>query len=397
MFVEDVSPSGVIAGRKLARDTAIVNGSGGEFSALRNGYQMAQRMAAVADLQHAVGGVRLEMVWDTPGGAAPTAAGTYRLDVRATDATGKPVGFVPVVQLSDLGIDARPVDRCHRNGRPLRRHRRRPRPMERRRTDRLADRRHGRIDGRRRPVRPRHEPAGRRRDRHSGCRPLRRGDPRARLGTRLPHAGSDRQRRSVLGHRRPGPDHLEWAATVGLGTPGDRRAGAGTVRGAQGTRRERHPGRHATCRASCSPWNRAARRSPRRPRWPTAARRRSSQVSATCGSWRSADPTGPPGCSMAAPSTFGSIRRARLHPTPSRSSSSTSTRCRPLRSRPARSTQPTATSSSTPPRRTERLQRSSTPSATRGSCPEPRTSPGVRWCSPTMPATRRAPSLTRQR
>ncbi len=106
MFVEDISPSGVIAGRTLARDTAIVNGSGGEFSALRNGYQMAQRMAAVADLQHAVGGARLEMVWDTPDGAAPTVAGTYKLDVRATDTTGKPVGFVPVVQLSDLGIGA---------------------------------------------------------------------------------------------------------------------------------------------------------------------------------------------------------------------------------------------------------------------------------------------------
>ena len=106
MFVDDVSPSGVIAGRKLARDTSIVNGSGGEFSALRNGYQMAQRMAAVADLQHAVGGVRLEMVWGTPDGAAPTVAGTYRLDVRATDSTGKPVGFVPVVQLSDIGIGA---------------------------------------------------------------------------------------------------------------------------------------------------------------------------------------------------------------------------------------------------------------------------------------------------
>ena len=106
MFVDDVSPSGVIAGRKLARDTAIVNGSGGEFSALRNGYEMAQRMAAVADLQHAVGGVRLEMVWNTPGGAAPTVAGTYRLDVRATDSTGKPVGLVPVVQLSDIGMGA---------------------------------------------------------------------------------------------------------------------------------------------------------------------------------------------------------------------------------------------------------------------------------------------------
>ncbi len=104
MMVDDVSPSGVIAGRKLARDTAIVNGSGGEFSALRNGYEMAQRMAAVADIQHAVGGVRLEMLWDTPGGAAPTDAGTYHLDVRATDSAGKPVGLVPVVQLSDIGI-----------------------------------------------------------------------------------------------------------------------------------------------------------------------------------------------------------------------------------------------------------------------------------------------------
>ncbi len=106
MFLDDVSPSGVISGRKLARDTAIVNGSGGEFSALRNGYEMAQRMTAVADIQHAVGGVRLEMVWATPGGAAPTVAGTYRLDVRATDSTGKPVGFVPVVQLSDTGMGA---------------------------------------------------------------------------------------------------------------------------------------------------------------------------------------------------------------------------------------------------------------------------------------------------
>ncbi|HUV17074.1 MAG TPA: hypothetical protein VMW33_01215, partial [Ilumatobacteraceae bacterium] len=38
MFVEDVSPSGAVAGLKLARDTAVVNGSGGEFAALRNGY-----------------------------------------------------------------------------------------------------------------------------------------------------------------------------------------------------------------------------------------------------------------------------------------------------------------------------------------------------------------------
>ncbi len=39
-----------------------------------------------------------------PDGAAPTVAGTYRLHVRATDSTGKPVGLVPVAQLSDIGI-----------------------------------------------------------------------------------------------------------------------------------------------------------------------------------------------------------------------------------------------------------------------------------------------------
>ncbi len=106
MFVEDVSPSGVIAGRKLARDTAIVNGTGSDFAALSNGYRMAQYMATVADIQHAVGGVRLEMHWETADGAAPTVAGAYGLAVRAVDSTGKPVGFVPVVQLSEDGIDA---------------------------------------------------------------------------------------------------------------------------------------------------------------------------------------------------------------------------------------------------------------------------------------------------
>ena len=105
MFLEDVSPSGVAAGRKLAPDTAIVNGSGGEFAALRNGYAMAQRMVTVAERQHAVGGVTLRMTWATPDGAAPRAAGSYPLEVRATDSTGKPVGFVPVVQLSEIGID----------------------------------------------------------------------------------------------------------------------------------------------------------------------------------------------------------------------------------------------------------------------------------------------------
>ena len=106
MLLEDVSPSGAAAGRKLAHDTAIVNGSGGEFAALRNGYTIAQRMVAVAERQHAIGGVTLRMTWGTPEGAAPTAAGSYPLEVRATDSTGKPVGFVPVVQLSEIGIDA---------------------------------------------------------------------------------------------------------------------------------------------------------------------------------------------------------------------------------------------------------------------------------------------------
>jgi hypothetical protein len=105
MFVEDVSPSGVASGRKLARDTAVVRGSGGEFSALHNGYSMAQRMADVAELQHAVGGVRLRLVWGTPGGEPPDTAGTFPLEVRAVDGTGKPVGYVPVLQLSANGID----------------------------------------------------------------------------------------------------------------------------------------------------------------------------------------------------------------------------------------------------------------------------------------------------
>ncbi len=106
MFLEDVSPSGIAAGRKLARDTAIVDGSGGDYTALRDGYTMAQRMASSAEIQSAVGGVRLEMRWSTATGAPPTEAGTYPLDVLAIDTMGKPVGFVPVVQLSDVGIDA---------------------------------------------------------------------------------------------------------------------------------------------------------------------------------------------------------------------------------------------------------------------------------------------------
>ena len=111
MFVEDVSPSGVAAGRKLARDTAIVHGSGGEFSALRNGYSMAQRMADVAELQHAVGGIHLALSWGTPGGEPPTAAGSHPLAVRVTDGAGKPVGHVPVLQLNATGIDGnRSVD-----------------------------------------------------------------------------------------------------------------------------------------------------------------------------------------------------------------------------------------------------------------------------------------------
>ncbi len=104
MFVEDVSPSGAVAGLKLARDTAVVNGSGGEFSALRNGYVIAQYMAQIAEAQHAVGGVRLQMVWATPDGTAPAGPGTHTVEVRASDANGKPVGHVPVVVLSEVGI-----------------------------------------------------------------------------------------------------------------------------------------------------------------------------------------------------------------------------------------------------------------------------------------------------
>ena len=105
MFLDDVSPSGAVAGLKLARDTAVVNGSGGEFSALRNGYVMAQRLATVAEIQHAVGGVHLQMVWSTPDGVAPAGPGNHAVEVRATDGTGKPVGYVPIVVMSDIGID----------------------------------------------------------------------------------------------------------------------------------------------------------------------------------------------------------------------------------------------------------------------------------------------------
>ena len=105
MFVEDVSPTGVAAGRTLARDTAVVGGTDGNFSALRNGYVIAQRMAAVADVLHAVGGLQLAVVWRTTDGRAPDAAGTYPVEVHATDSMGKAVGFVPIVQLSDVGID----------------------------------------------------------------------------------------------------------------------------------------------------------------------------------------------------------------------------------------------------------------------------------------------------
>jgi hypothetical protein len=104
MFLEDVSPSGVAAGRKLARDTAVVDGSGDNFPALRDGYTMAQRLADIAEIQHAVGGVHVELRWGTADGVGPVGPGTFPVEVRAADATGKPVGFVPVVQLSDLGV-----------------------------------------------------------------------------------------------------------------------------------------------------------------------------------------------------------------------------------------------------------------------------------------------------
>ena len=104
MFLEDQSPTGVAAGRKLARDTAVVDGSGGEFSALSNGYRVAQVLADTADVQHAVGGLSLQMVWATPDGSPPTAPGTYPLEVHATDSTGHHVGYVPILQLSTVGV-----------------------------------------------------------------------------------------------------------------------------------------------------------------------------------------------------------------------------------------------------------------------------------------------------
>lgn len=105
MFLEDVSPTGAARGRKLARDSAVVDGSGGEFSALRNGYLVARRMASVAEVQAAVGGLQLELHWLTPGGATPTRPGRYGLEVRVRDGAGDPVGWVPVFQLSSTGID----------------------------------------------------------------------------------------------------------------------------------------------------------------------------------------------------------------------------------------------------------------------------------------------------
>ncbi len=104
MFLEDLSPSGVAAGRKLARDTSIVNGSGGDFAALRWGYTVAQYMADVAEAQSAIGGILLTMVWGTPNGLPPTSPGTYPLEVIVTDSTGRRVGLVPVLQLSGVGI-----------------------------------------------------------------------------------------------------------------------------------------------------------------------------------------------------------------------------------------------------------------------------------------------------
>ncbi len=133
------------AGRKLARDTAIVNGSGGEFAALRNGYAMAQRMVTVAERQHAVGGVTLQMVvghtrWRRAdrGGLVPARGARHGLDgqagrVRARRAT-----------LRDRHR-RQPVGRRGGDRQRLERHRRRCRPLARRRTERLADPGHGRA------------------------------------------------------------------------------------------------------------------------------------------------------------------------------------------------------------------------------------------------------------
>ena len=263
MFLDDASPSGVIAGRKLARDTAIVNGSGGEFSALRNGYEMAQRMAAVADLQHAVGGVRLEMVWDTPGGAAPTVAGTYRLEVRVTDRRASRSASCPSCNCptparapNDRSVRSPRVDRTGDTA------------------DDVARWNAAELTGwptldmaGSMAADPRFvlaaDPQGADVTDAAGVARFDVDDSRARLGTRLPHAGADRERRSVLGHRRAGSGHLERATAVGLGASGGRRA-----RWSDGSWCARPSTRStcratATCRVSCSPCSPVARPSPR--------------------------------------------------------------------------------------------------------------------------------------
>ncbi len=80
--------------------TTVVDGSGGEFSVLSNSYRVAQYMADTADVQHAVGGLSLRMVWRTPDGSVPTTPGTYSLEVHATDSTGHRGGFIPITMLS---------------------------------------------------------------------------------------------------------------------------------------------------------------------------------------------------------------------------------------------------------------------------------------------------------
>jgi T-Q ester bond containing domain len=107
MFLADVSDPNefVGAGTTLARDAGVVNGQGGDFAAAQAAYSVAQVEASVAERMSQVGGIGLELVWQTPGNQPPDQAGVYALEVRVTDSTDTEVGFVPVLQLTGDGID----------------------------------------------------------------------------------------------------------------------------------------------------------------------------------------------------------------------------------------------------------------------------------------------------
>ena len=116
----------------------------------------------------------------------------------------------------------RPHGRRHGKRRSDRRHGRRHRPMECSGRARLADDGHGGSVGRRRTLRHRGEPSGRRRHRRFRCCPVHRERRRGHLGACVPYASSNRRCGAVLGHRHPGPGHLDRESAIGVGTRGGR-------------------------------------------------------------------------------------------------------------------------------------------------------------------------------